>query len=89
MSPADTDRGGAPRSTPGGLPYCNIDARPRNVRPEPPALAFGSRSSVFKERPGTRPEGVGAGSEAGRGEHATEVRFVSPNGSDRAGSAGC
>ena len=33
---------------------------PGTVVPEPPALAFGSRSSVFKERPGTHPSGVDA-----------------------------
>ena len=38
------------------LLHC-FDVRHRDVRPEPPALAFGSRSSVFKERPDTHPGG--------------------------------
>ena len=61
--------GRAPRSTPGGLPLLHyFDVRPRDVRPEPPALAFGSRSSVFKERPGTRPGGRRCRFRSGRGE---------------------
>ena len=61
---------------------CIFDVRPRDVRPEPPALAFGSRSSVFKERPGTRP--WGASMQSPRRPRCTRiaVRFVPPNGSD-------
>ena len=50
-----------------------LDVRPRDNRPEPPALAFGSRSSVFKERPGTRLEDVDAGSERPGGENTGQV----------------
>ena len=66
--------GSASRDLP--LLHC-FDVRHRDVRPEPPALAFGSRSSVFKERPGTRPDGASVPvPEPDRGEHSTGVRFT-------------
>src|SRR5487761_127884 len=58
-------RGALRRAFQGGLPLLRyIDVRPRDVVPEPPALAFGSRSSVFKERPGTHPRALVPGLEA-------------------------
>ena len=68
--------GSASRDLP--LLHC-FDVRHRDVRPEPPALAFGSRSSVFKERPGTRPGGRRCRVRSGRDERerARAPRFAS------------
>ena len=45
------------------VPLSVLDVRHDEADPiEPPALAFGSRSSVFKERPNTRPRAEVPGS---------------------------
>src|SRR5271154_4109530 len=50
-SPVDRQARASPRGPP-SLPMHYFDVRPKAPkRREPPALAFGSRSSVFKERP--------------------------------------